>query len=493
MSSRRGVALLGLGLVLGTLLVSPAGAHVSSNVGHVWTKHFKPLAQKLFYTKAQSDARYYTRADSDARYPTRAEADSRYYGRGESDARYYLKADSDGRYYTKMDADGRFALKDQAGETDFQGYCTRALAYPRSYPQEPCTAGLTVALDTGGIVGEFSSVAIGVDGLPIVSYRDVTNGDLRVVHCGNAPCTGGNQATTVDATGVVGSDTAVAVGADGLAVVSYRDASNDALKVLHCGDVTCSAGNQATTVDTGFVGSDTSIAIGADGFPAVSYFDGGNGDLKVLHCGNAACTAGNQATTVDGGVAVVGYDTSIAIGTDGLPVISYYDQTNVDLKVLHCGNAACTSGNTVSTVDSIQAVGESTSLAIGTDGLPVVSYRDASNGDLKVLHCGNAACTAGNQATGVDTATPFLGYDTSIAIGTDGFPVVSYYDAGSENLKFLSCGNAACTSGNEAITVDSAGMVGRFTSVAIGMDGLPVVTYFDETNGDLKLARPPVT
>ena len=49
--------------------------------------------------------------------------------------------------------------------------------------------------------------------------------------------------------------------------------------------------------------------------------------------------------------------TSITIGTDGLPVISYYDYTNGDLKVAKCGNAACSSGNTLTTIDSGGDVG----------------------------------------------------------------------------------------------------------------------------------------
>jgi hypothetical protein len=33
--------------------------------------------------------------------------------------------------------------------------------------------------------------------------------------------------------------------------------------------------------------------------------------------------------------------TSITIGVDGLPIISYYDNTNLDLKVAKCSNALC--------------------------------------------------------------------------------------------------------------------------------------------------------
>ena len=33
--------------------------------------------------------------------------------------------------------------------------------------------------------------------------------------------------------------------------------------------------------------------------------------------------------------------TSITLGADGLGLISYYDTTNADLKVLHCSNTLC--------------------------------------------------------------------------------------------------------------------------------------------------------
>jgi hypothetical protein len=99
----------------------------------------------------------------------------------------------------------------------------------------------------------------------------------------------------------------------------------------------------------------------------------------------------NTITSVDTG-GDVGVDTSITIGTDGLPVISYYDNTNYDLKVAKCGNSACSSGNTITSVDTGGNVGLYTSITIGTDGLPVISYYDYTNYNLKVAKCANPFC-----------------------------------------------------------------------------------------------------
>ena len=46
----------------------------------------------------------------------------------------------------------------------------------------------------------------------------------------------------------------------------------------------------------------------------------------------------------------VGLYTSVAIGTDNNPVISYYDKTTADLKVAHCNDLAC-SGAALAALD----------------------------------------------------------------------------------------------------------------------------------------------
>nr|MBA3468983.1 hypothetical protein [Herpetosiphonaceae bacterium] len=55
-------------------------------------------------------------------------------------------------------------------------------------------------------------------------------------------------------------------------------------------------------------------------------------------------------------VGTVGQHTSTTIGVDGLALISYYDVTNLDLKVAHCADVLCTSATTTA-IDTVGSVG----------------------------------------------------------------------------------------------------------------------------------------
>ncbi len=134
--------------------------------------------------------------------------------------------------------------------------------------------------------------------------------------------------------------------------------------------------------------------------------------------------------------------------------------------------------------------GEYNSLALGSDGYARISYYVTDSDSiyaLKFAQCTNADCSTKNTTT-IDN-TNIDGWYTSIAIGSDGYARIGYYEQWPNyDLKFVQCTNADCSTNNIA-TIDSTGNTGLYTSTAIRpSDDYVYISYFDDTNNDLKFA-----
>src|ERR1022692_665611 len=359
-----------------------------------------------------------------------------------------------------------------------------------------CSSPTLSTLDSTGGVGRYTSIANGVDGFPVISYYDNTNHNIKFLHCngycgavthiksfagkGNLPV-----GTTADPNIFTGTDVSIAQGANGFAAISYR--SNGALNFAKCNDVACSSPTINQLDVTSLTGKNTSIAIGRDGFPVISYTRSTGNDLKFAKCNDAACSSSTVSTLDSAGN--IAYHTSIAIGSDGFPVIAYYDSVSQDLKFAKCNDAACSSP-TLSTLDSVGDVGYMNSVALGRDAFPHISYIDYTNSLLKFAKCNDVACSSPTLSildNALNSGPTTLQY-TSIAIGLDGNPVISYYNNTTNDLKFAKCNDPACVN-TATSTIDSVGDVGTYNSIAIASDGFPIISYYDNTNHDLKFAK----
>lgn len=265
---------------------------------------------------------------------------------------------------------------------------------PFNYSQLLAPNTFTTA-DSTGDVGRYSSVTIGSDGLPLISYQDTTNLDLQVAHCNDLTCST-RTITPLDTAGSVGYYTSITVGTDGLGLISYYDGTNDHLKVAHCSNVNCTAATLSTIDPNPLAGEYTSITINTTGFGAISYYEQTNNDLKIALCADTNCTTATLRVLDSAGD--VGRYTSIAIGDTSqfgtaFPIVAYEDTTNNRLKLARCLNVSCSSSGST-TLDLTTTMGTDTSVAMGRDGLPIISYQDGTNADLKVAHCNNLTCTS---------------------------------------------------------------------------------------------------
>jgi hypothetical protein len=138
-------------------------------------------------------------------------------------------------------------------------------------------------------------------------------------------------------------------------------------------------------------------------------------------------------------------------------------------------------------------IGRYTAITIGSNGLPLIAYHfppASGNKVLKFARCNDQQCST-SVATTVDSSSD-VGRFVSLAIGVDGLPIMAYYDAATTGLKVAKCGDSTCSTSGVPITLafvyepddqvqPSAFDVGRYASIAIGSGGVPIIAYTADT------------
>ena len=341
-----------------------------------------------------------------------------------------------------------------------------------------------------------TAIAIGSDGNPIISYVEVGEFDLMVIHCTNPSCSLFDAPLALITTDQVGFASSIAIGSvDGFPVITYVDSTNSDLMLVHCKNVTCSGvegvgfdtpvmladGNGSTT----FVEDATSIAIGTDNNPVIAFYLSGTPttSVRLIHCTSVSCSSADPIRVLDSDA--IGFP-SVAIGDDNNPIVSYI-AGNDDLHVVHCTNQICSS-ITSNVIDSSGAEFVNNSIAIGSDGFPVISYSTTSL--LKFVHCKNMSCS-GSEGVGFDTPQTFTGFaadniSKSIAIDLDGFPVLAVKGGGASLLQIIYCKDVFCSNFEIVDTINDSAVA---ISLAIGNDGLPVISSYETTNDVLQVTR----
>ena len=167
-------------------------------------------------------------------------------------------------------------------------------------------------------------------------------GQLRILHCNDVNCAGGDDSITVaDASPQVGAFSSLALDASGNpGLVAYLDEANSDLKLLHCNDAACAGGDESiTSPDTaGFVGYNISLRLDSAGRPVIVYYDSSASGFNVMHCNDANCAGGDESITLTN---TLSSDFSLQLDASGNPVISYLNGDTSDLNVMHCNDANC--------------------------------------------------------------------------------------------------------------------------------------------------------
>ena len=228
----------------------------------------------------------------------------------------------------------------------------------------------------GSYVGCFSSIAFDSQNNMHISYQDATQDAFNLKYAYKG---GGSWALeNVDTDGVTGKYTSLAVGTNNVPQIAYQKTEGGLLKYAKK-----SGGWNIQTVDQDdeyVTGRYTSIKLDSGGNPHIAYYEATNGLLMY-----ARNTGGNWVIENPDPDDNLGAYPSLVLDDDDRPHITYYgaewDNGNGKLKYTYHDGTSWV----LSTLDNTAGMGRDSTIVLDGDGRPVVAYSDAAQSLVKLL------------------------------------------------------------------------------------------------------------
>ncbi len=266
------------------------------------------------------------------------------------------------------------------------------------------------------------------------------------------------------------------VGSDGNSRISYLDENQ------HLAYAERMNGKWTTsTVDATIPAGASSLALTHNNVPGISYYD-----TKARGLMYAYKLYGSWKTeSVEGNWA--GPYSSLVYNEYGLPMVSYYSEgTSADLQVQKF--AQRDPNQWYRKTPEGGAAGMFTALALNATGSPVIGLYDAGSKRLKYVYRADKGKWTEDPWVAdrvVDSGN--VGQYLSLAIDSKNILHFSYYNETGKSLKYAEGKSAGVDVGFNLVTVDT-GNAGKYTSLALDSSGTPHISYWDDSRQILKYA-----
>jgi hypothetical protein len=333
-------------------------------------------------------------------------------------------------------------------------------------------AWANAAVDAGAQVGQGVSMAMDRLGQPHIAYMDLTHSVMKYATLYQ----GAWKTTVVDVAGMQPAHGhALAVDSSGTPHIAYSDTAAKKIMYATLNGSTWTA--EAAADDTGGdIEKFISLALDASDNPHISFHDSTYAEINLKYAHKVSGIW--QVSVVDkNAVGITGLFNSIAIDSNGIPHISYYNYYKNSLWYASFNGSSWDKIQ----VDSSYETGFYTSLALDSLNHPHICYSDEINYYVKYA-------TFDGHAWSVKTLTPAdpgradnRDSICSIKVGNNNTPYISYFSKIDQHLAIAHPSNGSWTSE----IVDASGDNGEQNSLGV-YNGVPYIAYYHASNKDLQ-------